>query len=59
VPAVIITADYGEEVRERARNAGFSIMRKPVKPAALRAIMSQLLLARRQSVADQARVAAG
>jgi hypothetical protein len=34
-------------------------MRKPVKPAALRAIMSQLLLARRQSVADQARVAAG
>ena len=52
VPAVIITADYGEEVRERARGAGFAIMRKPVKPAALRAIMSQLLLARRQVVAE-------
>ena len=55
VPAVIITADYGEDVRERVRSSGFAIMRKPVKPAALRAIMSQLLLARRQSVADTAR----
>ncbi|MFU8820241.1 MAG: NahK/ErcS family hybrid sensor histidine kinase/response regulator [Gammaproteobacteria bacterium] len=59
VPAVIITADYGEEVRERVREVGFSIMRKPVKPAALRAIMSQLLLARRQSAVDAARAAAG
>ncbi len=58
VPAVIITADYGEEVREHVRNTGFPIMRKPVKPAALRAIMSQLLLARRQAVADAARAAA-
>ncbi|MFU8894749.1 MAG: NahK/ErcS family hybrid sensor histidine kinase/response regulator [Gammaproteobacteria bacterium] len=58
VPAVIITADYGEEVREHVRNTGFAIMRKPVKPAALRAIMSQLLLARRQAVADAARAAA-
>jgi PAS domain S-box-containing protein len=55
IPAVIITADYGEAVRERVRNAGLAIMRKPVKPAALRAMMSQLLLARRQSVADAAR----
>ena len=54
VPAVIITADYGEEVRERARGAGFAIMRKPVKPAALRAIMSQLLLARRQVTVEAA-----
>jgi len=54
VPAVIITADYGEEVRERARGAGFAIMRKPVKPAALRAIMSQLLLARRQVALEAA-----
>jgi PAS domain S-box-containing protein len=49
IPAVVITADYGEEVRERVRNQGLAIMRKPVKPAALRAIMSQLLLARRQA----------
>jgi anti-sigma regulatory factor (Ser/Thr protein kinase) len=58
VPAVIITADYGEQARERVRNAGFAIMRKPVKPAALRAIMSQLLLARRQNAIDAARVLA-
>ena len=51
IPAVVITADYGEEVRERVRSRGLSIMRKPVKPAALRAIMSQLLLARRQAAA--------
>jgi PAS domain S-box-containing protein len=54
VPAVIITADYGEEVRDRVRHAGFAILRKPVKPAALRAIMSQLLLARRSGVAAEA-----
>ena len=51
VPAVIITADYGEAVREHVRAAGFAIMRKPVKPAALRAMMSQLLLARRRLAA--------
>jgi CheY-like chemotaxis protein len=55
VPAVIITADYGEQVREHVRNTGLAIMRKPVKPAALRAIMSQLLLARRQSAVEAAR----
>jgi PAS domain S-box-containing protein len=58
VPAVIITADYGEQAREHVRNAGFAIMRKPVKPAALRAIMSQLLLARRQNVIDAGRALA-
>jgi PAS domain S-box-containing protein len=57
VPAVIITADYGEEVRERARKSDLPILRKPVKPAALRAIMSQLLLARRQSATEAAGVA--
>jgi PAS domain S-box-containing protein len=55
VPAVIITADYGEEVRERARTAGLAIMRKPVKPGALRAIMNQLLLARRQAALEATR----
>ena len=59
IPAVVITADYGEQVRDRVRDAGFAIMRKPVKPAALRAIMSQLLLARRQDAVEAARAAAG
>lgn len=43
VPAVIVTADHGEAVRERVRRAGHAMLRKPVKPAALRAVMSQLL----------------
>ncbi|NGP52628.1 hybrid sensor histidine kinase/response regulator [Thioalkalivibrio sp. XN8] len=51
IPSVVITADYGEDMRERVRAAGFAIMRKPVKPAALRAMMSQLLLARRRLAA--------
>ncbi|WP_156925535.1 response regulator [Thioalkalivibrio paradoxus] len=51
IPAVVVTADYGEEVRERVRSLELATMRKPVKPAALRAIMNQFLLARRQAVA--------
>lgn len=58
IPTVVITADYGEEVRERVRDAGFAIMRKPVKPAALRAMMSQLLLARRHQPAVEPTAAA-
>lgn len=41
VPAVIITADRSPEVQERIRDAGLQVLRKPLKPAALRAIMAQ------------------
>ena len=39
--AVIITADRSPEVQELVRGAGLHILRKPLRPAALRAVMAQ------------------
>jgi CheY-like chemotaxis protein len=47
VPAVLITADRTPAVREKAEGAGIHYLRKPVKPAALRAILSQMVLTRK------------
>ena len=47
VPAVILTADHSDEVNERVRAAGHPILYKPVKPAALRALVTRLLSRRR------------
>ncbi len=41
LPGVLITADRSEEVKRLAENAGLSLLNKPVKPAALRALVSQ------------------
>jgi signal transduction histidine kinase/PAS domain-containing protein len=41
VPAILITADRGAGVRERARKADAQILHKPIKPASLRALMAQ------------------
>jgi signal transduction histidine kinase len=41
LPGALITADRSEEVRLLAEDAGLSILNKPVKPAALRALVSQ------------------
>jgi Na+/proline symporter/signal transduction histidine kinase/ActR/RegA family two-component response regulator len=46
VPAVLITADHSPTVREQAEAAGIHVLRKPVKPAALRAVLAQLALSR-------------
>jgi PAS domain S-box-containing protein len=43
LPAVVITADHGDEVRERVRQAGVRLVRKPIRPAGLRAALNQLL----------------
>lgn len=43
LPAVIITADHSESITEEARAAGCEIMRKPVRPAELRALMQHIL----------------
>lgn len=43
VPAVVITANYSDDVARRVRAAGCEIMMKPVKPAELRALMAHLL----------------
>lgn len=42
VPAVIITADRSPEVEELVRELGMQILRKPLRPAALRAVMAQI-----------------
>lgn len=43
VPAVIITADPSEELSDYAKLADIEIMRKPLRPAELRALMTHLL----------------
>jgi len=43
VPALIITADASEEMERIARATGVELMRKPVQPAQLRALLAHLL----------------
>lgn len=46
IPAVIITADASPEVQREVAESGLGLLRKPLKAAALRALMSQLTLHR-------------
>jgi len=48
--AILITADHSLDVREKARGAGVHVLNKPVKPASLRALITQW---RVQSVAAE------
>jgi Na+/proline symporter/CheY-like chemotaxis protein len=41
LPAILVTADRSLHVREEARAAGVHLLNKPVKPAALRALIAQ------------------
>lgn len=43
VPALLVTADGSDAVVCAARSAGIELMRKPVKPAELRALIAHLL----------------
>ena len=43
IPALIITADRTDQIREAMLNAGFHILTKPVKPAQLRALLTRML----------------
>jgi len=49
VPGVLITADHSAAVAERARSLGYTVLYKPVKPAALRALLGALASRRRLS----------
>ncbi len=40
IPAIVITADRSLHIREQARTEGAHVLNKPIKPAALRALMS-------------------
>lgn len=47
IPAVLITADRSQEVRNTAERLNIGILHKPVKPAALRAYMNQMTRGRK------------
>jgi CheY-like chemotaxis protein len=46
LPAILITADRTAEVRDRAAEENVYVLHKPVKPASLRALLSQARVAR-------------
>jgi Na+/proline symporter/signal transduction histidine kinase/CheY-like chemotaxis protein len=46
IPAVLITADRSPDVREAARAHAIQVLNKPLKPASLRAVMSQWMITR-------------
>lgn len=46
IPAVIITADHTVEVQRDIRRLGIGLLRKPLKAAALRALLSQTIVRR-------------
>jgi CheY-like chemotaxis protein len=43
VPAIVITADRTDEVKEEIQAAGAQLLTKPVKPAALRALINRMI----------------
>jgi Na+/proline symporter/signal transduction histidine kinase len=43
IPSVVITADHTQEAQTAASAQGCQILRKPVKPAALRAVLNSIL----------------
>ncbi|MEM8744726.1 MAG: PAS domain-containing hybrid sensor histidine kinase/response regulator, partial [Pseudomonadota bacterium] len=50
IPAVVITADRSREVQELVRSEGLQLLRKPLRPASLRAVMAQSRI--RQAAAE-------
>lgn len=44
IPAIIITADHSTDVQREIRNCGHTHLKKPIKPAALRAALAQVLM---------------
>jgi len=44
IPAIIITADHSTGVQREIRNCGHTHLKKPIKPAALRAALAQVLM---------------
>jgi len=43
LPAIVITADRSSKLEEEARARGYGLLRKPIRPAALRALMTNML----------------
>tara|TARA_R110002167_G_scaffold320465_1_gene526292 strand:- start:198 stop:869 length:672 start_codon:yes stop_codon:yes gene_type:complete len=49
IPAVLVTADRSLDVRNNAEEHSISIFNKPLKPAALRAFLNQIAIARKSA----------
>lgn len=44
IPGLIITADRSPGLRAKIASAGYALLQKPIKPAALRALIAQMIL---------------
>jgi len=44
LPAIVITADRSDELEEATEKAGYGLLRKPIRPAALRAWINNTML---------------
>jgi DNA-binding response OmpR family regulator len=44
VPGIIITADHTQTAKQAASVQGYHVLPKPLKPAALRALMNRMLM---------------
>jgi Na+/proline symporter/signal transduction histidine kinase len=53
-PVAMITADGSSELKQRARALGYPLLHKPVRPAALRALLTSLLRRQGEKVAGEA-----
>ena len=43
LPAIVITADQSSELEETVKARGYGLLRKPIRPAALRALMTNMM----------------
>ena len=43
LPAIVITADRSSELEETVKARGYGLLRKPIRPAALRALMTNMM----------------
>jgi DNA-binding response OmpR family regulator len=43
VPAIVVTADYSDKAAHLVSSMGYELLKKPVKPAEMRSLLSFLL----------------
>ncbi|MEN3141058.1 PAS domain-containing hybrid sensor histidine kinase/response regulator [Ochrobactrum sp. WV_118_8] len=53
IPAVLLTADRSKEVRQRAEDENVTVLHKPLRPAALRSLLSHFYHARQDNRSAQ------
>ncbi|MBJ6132284.1 hybrid sensor histidine kinase/response regulator [Ochrobactrum sp. Q0168] len=53
IPAILLTADRSKEVRQRAEEENITLLNKPLRPAALRSLLSHFYHARQDGGASQ------